>query len=189
MSTKITELNPVQSDWVRRLKANDEQALKSLYVNNYPRVASFVLRNSGSTEDAKDLFQEAFIATWQNIMLDKFTISETATVSGYLFQIARNKWIDRLRQRKKEMTMVSAPEADSPPELIPEETADHLALVQEQYGLLGEPCRELLDRFYFRRESLRTIAGIFSWTEATAKNNKYRCLQKLRAAVLKEKKK
>ncbi|HEY0040609.1 MAG TPA: hypothetical protein VGB71_08105, partial [Flavisolibacter sp.] len=58
-----------------------------------------------------------------------------------------------------------------------------LAAVRENFTKLGNNCRELLNRFYFQKESLRTIALAFQWTEATAKNNKYRCLQQLRELI------
>jgi len=63
----------------------------------------------------------------------------------------------------------------------------YLELVKEEYERLGDPCRELLNRFYFKKESMREIAAHFSWTEASAKNNKYRCLQRLRNMVINKK--
>ncbi|RYD82846.1 MAG: sigma-70 family RNA polymerase sigma factor [Sphingobacteriales bacterium] len=60
-----------------------------------------------------------------------------------------------------------------------EETKD-IAQVAENFKKLGANCRQLLTDFYFKKESLRTIAANFKWTEATAKNNKYRCIEKLK---------
>ena len=68
-----------------------------------------------------------------------------------------------------------------PPEADNEQ---YIEQVKSGYLSMGDQCKELLKRFYFRKESLREIAAFFSWTEATAKNNKYRCLQKLRGSVL-----
>ena len=51
------------------------------------------------------------------------------------------------------------------------------------FARMGNPCKDVLHRFYFLKQSLSEIAADFSWTEATAKNNKYRCLQKLRGMV------
>ncbi|MEI9913190.1 MAG: sigma factor [Bacteroidota bacterium] len=70
--TEIFTTQPgLPDEWIRKLKANDEQALKALYAANYSKVENYVLDNSGSAEDAKDIYQEAFIAVWRNIQLDQ----------------------------------------------------------------------------------------------------------------------
>src|SRR5690349_2029 len=100
MVTSTTKGKDIQGDDISRIKAHDEQALKKLYTDNYPRVEHYILNNSGSVEDAKDLYQEAFIATWRNIMLGKFTAVHEGSENAYLFQIAKNKWLDVLRGQR-----------------------------------------------------------------------------------------
>ncbi len=189
MSTLSTGAGETQSNWIDRIKANDEQTLRTFYVGNYPNVEKYIINNSGSEEDARDIYQEAFIATWRNIMLDKVTFVDERSVNGYLFRIAKNKWMDVLRTQKREKTFLFA-DTDLPddiPDVLTSEEEDYLEQVKIHFSRLGQPCKELLERFYFRKERLREIANHFSWGEATAKNNKYRCLQKLRAAILNHK--
>lgn len=160
------------------IRANDEKVLKLLYRENYPQVEKYVLANNGTAEEAKDIFQEAFIATWRNIQLGKFT---EGSLEAYLFRIAKNKWIDYLRINKR---MHKVPLTDEIPET--NETAvteELLKKIKENFRLLGDLCRDVLERFYFYRQSMQTIAGALKWTEATARNNKYRCLQQLRKSV------
>ena len=68
------------------IKANDEQALKSLYKSGYGKVEKYVLNNKGSAEQAKDIYQDAFIAVWRNIQLDQFVPRNETALSGYLYQ-------------------------------------------------------------------------------------------------------
>ena len=63
---------------------------------------------------------------------------------------------------------------------LPEEDVEFIKEVKKHFQDLGENCRELLIRFYYKKESMRTISEHFDWTEASTRNNKYRCLQKLR---------
>ena len=49
---------------------------------------------------------------------------------------------------------------------------------------LGQPCKQLLSTFYFDKKSLKDIASELKIKEATARNKKYRCMEKLRAVVL-----
>ena len=163
------------------IKANDETVLKSLYENNYFKTEKYVLNNNGSVEQAKDIYQEAFIAVWRNIQLDKFYPENESALEGYLYQIARNKWLDYLRSNQyKKHTPLSNLTNRLPEETAREEDNGYIDDVIKQFEQLGENCRELLTRFYYRKESMKIIAKQFEWTEATARNNKYRCLQQLR---------
>lgn len=172
---------------VAAIRQNDEKVLEQLYQSNYHFVEKFVIENSGTADEAKDVYQEAFIAMWRNIRLEKFQPENASSLNAYLFRIAKNKWIDQLRAAKKNPVLSLA---DAPYELaagyiqvLPEEEEKYLADVKVGFGKLGEVCRDLLTRFYFLRQSLRDIANDKNLTEATAKNNKYRCLQQLRKLV------
>ncbi|HOZ70765.1 MAG TPA: sigma-70 family RNA polymerase sigma factor [Chitinophagaceae bacterium] len=172
------------------LKVSDDKVLQYIYVSNYPKVEQYILGNSGTSDDARDIYQEAFLAVWRNVQLDQFRPQNETAIAGYIFQIARNKWLDQLRSVKNKKTTslpdeISHQMADSPS--LGEEELGYLETVKEKYESLGDPCRELLDRFYFKKESMREIAAHFSWTEASAKNNKYRCLQRLRNMVINKK--
>jgi RNA polymerase sigma factor (sigma-70 family) len=181
----ITELN-IAAGICSKIKANDERTLRQLYTHNYPKAEKYLLNNSGSVADAKDIYQEAFLAMWRNVQLDRFTAAHENAIDSYLFRIVKNKWLDKLREqkRKKQEFHISEPSLF---EAIEDDTDAEKDQYFEQlklhYGRMGSPCKELLNRFYFKKDSLREIASFFSWTEATAKNNKYRCLQKLKAMV------
>lgn len=166
------------------IRSNDELVLKRLYQENYRKAEQYIRNNSGTEEEAKDVFQEAFIAVWRNIQLERFVPESAASLNAYLYQVSRNKWIDQLRLKKTRRTVSWD---DTPEHLEPmlptEEESDHIGLIKKHFAALGDQCRELLKLFYYEKESLRNIAARFSWTEPSAKNNKYRCLQKLRALI------
>jgi RNA polymerase sigma factor (sigma-70 family) len=169
----------------RAIRANDQKALQLLYRNNYPKVEKYVVDNNGTKDEARDVYQEAFIATWRNIQLDKFKADDPSALPGYIFRIAKNKWIDQLRSKKSKPTLSLEEDqvygiADDG---VPDENKDYIDAVKEEYMSLGQKCRDLLNRFYFQKESLREIAVFFNWTEPSAKNNKYRCLEELRKLV------
>jgi RNA polymerase sigma factor (sigma-70 family) len=170
------------------IKANDETVLKSFYENNYSKVEKYVLNNSGTADQAKDVYQEAFIAVWRNIQMDRFSPENEGALTGYLFQIARNKWLDYIRSNHYKKTI---PLSEFEQKIRDEYEGDDdennfINNVIKQFEQLGENCRELLNRFYYKKESMKIIAKIFNWTDATARNNKYRCLQHLRELVKKQ---
>lgn len=161
---------------------NDENVLKWIYQENFPKVKQMVLANSGSTDEAKDIYQEAFLSFWTNIKSGKFRPENGSALSGYLFQISKNKWLDTLRSQTHKRTVFQ----DIFPETMeedPEEKETNLVRIEGAFAKLGDNCRELLTRFYYQKESLSSLAGYFGWTEATTKNSKYRCMEKLRSSL------
>lgn len=163
--------------------ANDDKALEALYTANFYKTEAFVLANSGTSEEAKDIYQEAFVAVWQNVRAGRFVPQKDSSLEAYLFQIAKYKWYDHLKSAKK-MHITPVEDhvmADTP--YNPEEES-YMEKVQHHFKNLGEPCKQVLTLFYFMKQSMMEIAATFSWTEATAKNNKYRCLQRLRQLVV-----
>jgi RNA polymerase sigma factor (sigma-70 family) len=180
----VQPLNP--DDWIRKLKANDEQALKAFYTANYSRIESYILNNNGSEDDARDIYQEAFIAVLRNIQLGKVSLSGMDNLQGYLFRVAQYKWLDQLRvnKRKKTSSLAELDVAGEMPELLDQQQEVYLTKLKTHYAAMGEPCKDVLYRFYYLKHSMSEIAAFFSWTEATAKNNKYRCLQNLRNMII-----
>lgn len=160
--------------------------LRTFYKDNYYKTERYILDNSGTTEHAKDIYQEAFIAVWRNIQLDKFYPESEHSLAGYLFRIAKNKWLDHLRSaHHKKITPIGDSADNLSDEILSGDDEDYINDVKKHFKNLGENCREVLTRFYYEKESMRLIAERFKWTEATAKNNKYRCLQRLRELLKK----
>lgn len=162
--------------------ANNEEVLKSLYKENYFRVEKYVVTNSGTIDEAKDLYQEAFITLWRNIQMEKFYPENEHSINAYLYRIAKNKWLDHLRscQFRKTVPLMEMMDHRKEEDELPEEDVQFIEKVRTQFEELGENCRELLIRFYYKKQSMRTISKYFDWTEGSTRNNKYRCLQTLR---------
>ncbi len=163
--------------------ANDDKALEALYTANFYKTEAFVLANSGTAEEAKDIYQEAFVAAWQNIKAGKFVAQNSSSIEAYLFQIAKFKWYDYLKAAKK-ISTVPVEDGSFIEAAYNNEEEKYIEKVQQHFKNLGEPCKQVLTLFYFMKQSMSKIASTFSWTEATAKNNKYRCLQRLRNLVV-----
>lgn len=172
------------------IKTNDELVLKQLYINNYKKVELFILKNNGTMPQAKDIYQETFITVWKNIKEDKFSPNNDTAIQGYLFQIAKNKWTDYLRssQYKRmsplEIDFQTSEENGHHKIDFHEEENQRLAITMQAFGKLGAACKELLTRFYFSKKSLREIAQELAIDEASTRNKKYRCIQKLREIAL-----
>ncbi|WP_126974307.1 RNA polymerase sigma factor [Gynurincola endophyticus] len=175
------------SVFVEAIQRDDLHLLKRLYVHNFQQVNYYIVKNSGTEDDVKDIYQEAFLAVWRNVQLARFSPVDEKEFSAYLFRVAKNKWIDELRKKKtRQVVLVNDSIDEIPFHQETDETDLYIDTVKSKYKHLGERCRELLKRFYFNKQSLKEIAAAFGWTEASAKNNKYRCLKQLRELVMNE---
>jgi RNA polymerase sigma factor (sigma-70 family) len=164
------------SDLVARCRSGDQQAWAEL-VDRFSRyvyaiaVQAFRLPES----DAEDVFQEVFARAYQH--LDK--LRDDAAVKPWLAQLTRRLCIDRLRAASRER-----PATDEELELAgSEETLTMLEdalTVHEALAATPEHCREILDRFFARDESYRTIGDALELPAGTIASRISRCLSRLR---------
>jgi RNA polymerase sigma-70 factor (ECF subfamily) len=164
------------SELVARCRAGDQQAWAEL-VDRFSRyvyaisVQAFRLPEA----DAEDVFQEVFARAYEH--LDK--LRDDAAVRPWLAQLTRRLCIDRLRAGARER-----PTADEEMELAgSEETLTMLEdalTVHEALAATPEHCREILDRFFARDESYRTIGEALDLPAGTIASRISRCLTRLR---------
>jgi RNA polymerase sigma factor (sigma-70 family) len=164
------------SELVARCRAGDQQAWAEL-VDRFSRyvyaisVQAFRL----SDADAEDVFQEVFARAYQH--LDG--LRDDAAVRPWLAQLTRRLCIDRLRASARER-----PTADE--ELEPAGSEETLTLLEEALMVhealaeVPEHCREILDRFFARDESYKTIGNALDLPSGTIASRISRCLTRLR---------
>ena len=146
----------INQGFIEAVQNNDTKVLKKLYVTNYPKIEILVLKNSGSKDEAKDIYQDAFLAVWQNIKQNKFIPKTESSINGYLYTIAKNKWMDVLRSQGFKKTIVASQLNHF--EIKDEENNDidddilkdkRLEDVMLAFKNLGDACKSLLRKFYF----------------------------------------
>jgi RNA polymerase sigma factor (sigma-70 family) len=129
--------------------------------------------------DAEDVFQDVFARVFER--LD--TLREDEAVRPWIAQLTRRLCIDRLRAGSREVTADTEELPDAPDE-------DVLAKLEEAFDVhdamtgLPEHCREILDRFFARDESYRTIGEALEVPAGTIASRISRCLDKLRDAFV-----
>jgi RNA polymerase sigma factor (sigma-70 family) len=164
------------SELVARCRAGDQQAWAEL-VERFSRyvyaisVQAFRLPEA----DAEDVFQEVFARAYEH--LD--ALRDDAAVRPWLGQLTRRLCIDRLR-----LTARERPAAEQELELAG--TDETLAMLEEALTVhealaeSPEHCREILDRFFARDESYRTIGDALELPAGTIASRISRCLARLR---------
>ena len=164
------------------IRIGDKRILDEIYKKFYSRTQYMVIRNSGTEEDARDLFQEALIAVYDRI--NGRPLELTCKFSTFLYSICRNLWLKQLRKRNVhfiDVTGVDAEDAFPVEDELDEVTLwhDRYQLYMRKFAEIGEQCRKLLQRF-MQGADMKTIAAEFGFaSESYAKKRKFKCKEQL----------
>ncbi|WP_038029113.1 RNA polymerase sigma factor [Thermonema rossianum] len=162
---------------LRRLKNGDESALQYLYKKHYRMMLRMVTKNSGTEEEARDIFQEALIVLWQKVRGGDFVL--TSKLSTFLYSVCQNLWRKELERKRR----LSSEEKDDIVEQNWEEK-ERVELVRQCLAQLGETCQKVLTFYYFDRMNMKEIAEQLGFASAdVAKSKKYKCMQELERIV------
>lgn len=168
--------------WVSGLHRNDPATIRALYSKHFPAVRQYVLQNSGTGTDAQDMFQEAVTVLWMNVKEGRFRTGAESDPGGFLFRVAKNKWLDVVRSAAhKHMKVVHDDRTIEMGTEPMEDVEGRLQRLRGVYEKLDDKCRTVLDQFYFERKDLATIAAGMGVEEESIRTIKYRCMMKLRA--------
>ena len=165
------------SQLVARCRAGDQQAWAELVERFSRYVYAIAVQAFRLPEpDAEDVFQEVFARAYQH--LDK--LRDDAAVKPWLAQLTRRLCIDRLRASARERPAgeeeLAVAEADDALAFLEEALTVHEAL-----AAAPEHCREILDRFFTRDESYKTIGEALDLPSGTIASRISRCLGRLKA--------
>ena len=80
------------------LLKGDPAAVNQLYKRHFPGIVKMVTSNSGSEEDAQDLFQDAVMVIFEKARSNKLSL--TSSLYTYLYAICRNLWLKKLRKKR-----------------------------------------------------------------------------------------
>ena len=133
------------------------------------------------TEDAKEIWQQAVVVLYENVMSGKLT-HLNSNLKTYLFAVGKNKLMERHRAEQK-LTRPDGARWIA----TADEDAGHdvreaaLNLVETTLDALGDPCKSLLELYYYQRLIVADIAARLGYKNAdAAKTAKYKCLKRLR---------
>jgi RNA polymerase sigma factor (sigma-70 family) len=162
---------------VARCRTGDHEAWRQL-VDRFSRyvyaiaVQAFKLPE----HDAEDVFQEVFTRAYEHL----HKLRDDEAIRPWLAQLTRRLCIDRLRAGSSEQLDEEGeiPDADDAIGRLDDSLAVHEAL-----ATLPDNCQEILDRFFARDESYRTIGDALDLPSGTIASRISRCLTKLRVEM------
>ncbi|WP_047980536.1 RNA polymerase sigma factor SigW [Ornithinibacillus contaminans] len=173
---------------IKQVKKGDQAAFEDVVMFYQDRIFQHCLRMLGNVHEAEDIAQEAFIRAYVNI----HSYDEHRKFSTWLYRIATNLTIDRLRKRKPDyyldaevkgtdgLDMYSQLAAD---EKLPEDEVEGIELqsyIQQQIAQLPPKYRSIIMLRYLEDFSLQEISDILDIPLGTVKTRIHRGREALR---------
>lgn len=172
-----------EKELLKGLAQNDRKTIEIIYANHYPIIQALIINNNGTYDDAQDIFQEGMIILYENAKREDFTL--TSQLKTYLYAICKRLWLKRLQQKQRYTTEWANNEDQST--IVDEALEIHekqdatFKLMDEALNTIGNPCKQLLEAYYIKKKNMNEIAKSFGYTNAdNAKNQKYKCLMRLK---------
>lgn len=177
---------------VTQLKKGNDQLFKAFYLKEQEKFLSWCQKEFGLTnEEARDVYQEAQMYLYENIVhgrLDQLT----SQLSTYLYSIAKNQVLMKFRKQSTVMKhegrlnehMVFLKNTED----LESDKAKAAEQIKYEIERMLEPCKSLLKLFYYESLSFKDIAQQLGYkNDGVAKNQKKRCLERLRQNTQSEK--
>ena len=149
--------------------------IESLYLESFPDVAQYIARRGGSLEDAKEVFQEAIVRYYEQVIVNEK--SPNSSSKAYLFGMCRNLWTNQFNKGIQNASIDDMDYSEETKEPGTEQLITHLQAV-------GQKCMNMLQSFYYEKLSMQQLADRFGFSsERSATVQKYKCLEKVRDEV------
>jgi len=162
------------AELVQHCRAGDPGAWNEL-VERYSRyVYAIAIRGFRlSDEDAEDVFQDVFTRVYTR--LD--SLRDDSALRPWIAQLTRRRCLDALVSKGREVPAEEVYSVDESTDLAEVEEA---FTVREALAGLSESCQDILDRFFTRDQSYRTISNELDLPSGTIASRIARCLGRLR---------
>lgn len=183
------------AELIREAQRGNRAAFEDLVRQYDQAVLRLALHLTGSEQDAKDVYQDAFLKAYRNLGSFRFECS----FYTWIYRIVTNLCLDHLRKRqvRKEDAPVAVDSSGEEYNML-EQVADDRSGASPERDLmrreLGARIAKALEKLtprerlvfemkHYQGLKLRTIGDALNTTEETAKNTLFRATQKLRAAL------
>jgi RNA polymerase sigma factor (sigma-70 family) len=172
------------SGLIQALKSgeNSDEAIRYLYRSQYGMTAAYIKQNSGTDQDAEDIFQELILVFIEVLKKDRFR--GESSVSTFLYALTRNIWLNELKKRERSKyrdEIFEKGKGQTDPDvsrsMINREARARLIKLVET---MGEACKKILLAFYYENMAMREILKTLDYeNEQVVRNKKYKCLKQL----------
>lgn len=180
--------NSSEAELLDSLRTGDglDEAVRAMYRNYFESLSSYILNNSGSRQDAEDIFQDVIMSFIDLVRNNKFR--GDSQIKTFLYSMNRFAWLNELKKRGRAENREQLYEKEKnisdfqAAHLIEyKETSERISKLLDQ---VGETCKKILMLFYFENRSMKEILQEVKYeNEQVVRNKKYKCLKQLESLI------
>ena len=164
-------------DTIEAFRAGDDLAFVSIYNHHKVGIYSFCLKMLMDRDLALDVMQDTFVRVYEN----RDRLLNTAAFKSWLYTIARNQCLNRLRQRRREVplddSMEIGAEGDTP--VVRLEKNERIEFVNRFLEALSPAYREVIILREYQNLSYEEIAAVTRSTISAVKSRLFKARRKL----------
>lgn len=175
------------SFYLKAILNSDSKIINTIYRDNFYKVKTFVIRNSGRKEDAEDIFQKALLQLAVRYKKEKFVIN--TSFEAYFFTVCKNLWRRELNKSKLKVTK------DLLIELKDDNVDVALAVLEQKrwelftecLELISDNCKQILKLFFAKVPYAKMVDTYKYNSETVARQRVFKCKNKLKEVVRSDK--
>lgn len=172
--------------YIEALLHNETQVVGEIYRRFAPKVKYYVLQNSGSADDAADIFQESLVDIYNQAKYKGLQL--TCPFEAFLLMVCKRKWLNELKKRGRQGVTKDLDEQfnvgedsfrDAEKTWADNEKARLFKTMLEQ---MGERCQEII-RLSLTDKPQEEIAAKLGVTYGYLRKKKSECMASLISAI------
>lgn len=165
---------------IKGIANGDERVISYLYENYFNDILLFIRNNSGSRDDAEDVFQDALLLVYQKTVHDKVILYDG--FQAYFFVVCKFIWTKKLNRKityNRILNEIDSREISFESLESSIEVVEKKKLFLDHIELLSERCKKLIMLFESGKshEEIAKILNIDSIKYT--KKMKYKCKERL----------
>jgi RNA polymerase sigma factor (sigma-70 family) len=161
-------------------KGKDNEALAIIYKSTLPKIRNYILRNSGTEDDVKDIFQDAVVIFYRRVKTGR--LEEMVNIDGFLYSVSRNLYLNHLSRYASKNLRIPVEDKE---DLAGDIFGDLLLREKETQmdkllSKLGDACTKILKMAIFQHYTMKEIAEKLGYAnQDVVKSKNYKCRQRL----------
>ena len=176
-------MNDAPQQIIANLKNGNSRTYEALYQENFSSVEKFIVRNSGTIDDAKDVFQDTLLVLIEKLQADNFEL--TASLKTYIIAISKNLWFKKLRYqsyyRQTELSDAFSDKFNSEISSSINDEKSYWEKLQTYLSKITAHCNHLLQSMFFKNKNIEAIQKEYGYSSRhNAQNQKHKCIEQVR---------
>ena len=171
--------------YIDAIRENNSTLIREIYKKFSGKVVAYIQKNSGDSDEARDIIQETLITIYQQATDQKLLL--TCPFDAYFFLLCKRKWLNKLKEKKGvtiDDTVLSIHDDNQQSVMETEIFELKNNLLQSKFMELGEKCQELL-KLSFKISSMEEVAAKLNVTYAYVRKKKSLCMGALTELIQK----